>query len=86
LREEHRLSVFEDRVLRKITGPKWKEDKSWRKLRNDEFLSLYFSPNIVRVTKSRRMRWAGRVASIGKRSGVYVVLVRMTEGKRTRKT
>jgi hypothetical protein len=55
LREEHRLKVFENRVLR-IFGPKMKEDGSWRKLHNDEFHSLYSSPNIVRVIKSRRMR------------------------------
>jgi hypothetical protein len=51
LREEHRLSVFENRVLRKIFGPKREEDGSWRKLHNDEFHSLYSSPNIVRVIR-----------------------------------
>jgi hypothetical protein len=60
--EEHRLRVFENRVLRKISGPKRKEDRSWRKLHNDELHGLYSSPNIVRVTKSRRMRWVGHVA------------------------
>jgi hypothetical protein len=58
LREEHRLRVSEKRVLRRIFGPKWDEDGSWRKMHNDELHSLYFSPNIVRVIKSRRMRWA----------------------------
>jgi hypothetical protein len=58
LREEHRLRVFENRVLRKIFGPKREEDGSWRKLHNDELHSLYSSPNIVRVIKSSRMRWA----------------------------
>jgi hypothetical protein len=58
LREEHRLRVFENRVLRRIFGPKRDEDGSWRKLHNDELHSLYFSPNIVRLIKSRRMRWA----------------------------
>jgi hypothetical protein len=53
--EEHRLRVFENRVLRKIFGPKREEDGSWRKL-HDELRSLYSSPNIVRVIKSRRMR------------------------------
>jgi hypothetical protein len=65
LREEHRLRVFENRVLRKIFGPKRDEDGSWRKLHNDELHSLYSSPNIVRVIKSRRMRWAGHVAYMG---------------------
>jgi hypothetical protein len=55
LKEEHRLRVFENRVLR-IFGPKWEEDGLWRKLHNDELHSLYSSPNIVRTIKSRRMR------------------------------
>jgi hypothetical protein len=65
LREEHRLRVFENRVLRRIFGPKREEDGSWRKLHNDNLHSLYSSPNIVRVIKSRRMRWAGHVARMG---------------------
>jgi hypothetical protein len=65
LREEHRLRVFENRVLRRIFGPKREEDGSWRTLHNDEVHSLYSSPNIVRVIKSRRMRWAGHVARMG---------------------
>jgi hypothetical protein len=56
LREEHRLRVFENRVLRRIFGPKREEDRSWRKLHNDELHSLYSSPNIFRVIKSRRTR------------------------------
>jgi hypothetical protein len=56
LGEEHRLRVFENKVLRKIFGPKRKDDGSWRKLHNDELHSLYSSPNIVRVIKSRMMR------------------------------
>jgi hypothetical protein len=56
LREEHRLRVFENTVLRKIFGPKREEDGSWRKLHNDELHNLYSSPNIVRVIKSRRIR------------------------------
>jgi hypothetical protein len=62
LGEEHRLKVFENRVLRRIFGPKREGDGSWRKLHNDELHDLYFSPNIVRVINSRRMRWAGHVA------------------------
>jgi hypothetical protein len=65
LREEHRLRVFENRVLRKIFGPKREEYGSWRKLHNDELHGLYSLPNIVRVIKSRRMRWAGHVARMG---------------------
>jgi hypothetical protein len=53
-------------VLRKIFGPKREEDGSWRKLHNDELHSLYSSPNIVRVIKSRMMRWAGHMASMGR--------------------
>jgi hypothetical protein len=66
LEEEHRLRVFENRVLRRIFGPKREEHGSWRKLRNDELHNLYSSPNIVRVIKSRRMRWAGHVARMGR--------------------
>jgi hypothetical protein len=61
LREEHRLRIFENRVLN-IFGPKREEDGSWRKLHNDEFHSLYSSRNIFRLIKSRKMRWAGHVA------------------------
>jgi hypothetical protein len=65
LGEEHRLRVFENRVLRKTFGPKREKDGSWRKLHNDELHDLYSAPNIVRVIKSRRMRWAGHVARKG---------------------
>jgi hypothetical protein len=65
LREEHRLRVFENRVLRRMFGPKREEDGSWRKLYNDELHSLCSSLNIVKVIKSRRMRWAGPVARMG---------------------
>jgi hypothetical protein len=65
LREEHRLRVFKNRVLRRIFGPIREEDGLWRKLHNDELHSLYSSPNIVRVFKSRRMRWVGHVACMG---------------------
>jgi hypothetical protein len=77
-REEQRLRVFENRVLRKIFGPRREEDGSWRKLHNDELHSLYSSPNIVR---SRRTSWAGHVARMGKGRGVYRVLVGRPECK-----
>jgi hypothetical protein len=82
LREEHRLKVFENRVLRRIFGPKREEGGWWRKLHNDELHSLYSSPNIVRVIKSRRMRWEEHVACMGEGRGVYRVLVGRPEGKR----
>jgi hypothetical protein len=82
LGEEHRLRVFENRVLRRIFGCKREEDGSWRKLHNDELHSLYSSPNIVWVMKSRRMRWAGHVARMGEGRGVYRVLVGKPEGRR----
>jgi hypothetical protein len=69
-------------VLRKIFGPKREEDGSWRKLHNDELNSLFSSPNIVRMIKSRRMRWVGHVAPTGEGRGVYRVLVGKLEGKR----
>jgi hypothetical protein len=72
--EEHRLRVFENRVLRRIFGPKREENRSWRKLHNDELHSLYSSPNIVRVIKSRRMRWEGHVARMDEGKGVYRIL------------
>jgi hypothetical protein len=82
LRKEHRLGVSENRVLRRIFGPKREADKSWRKLHNDELYSLYSSPNIVRVIKSNRMRWAGRVDHMGKGRSFYRVLVGRPEAKR----
>jgi hypothetical protein len=74
LREEHRLRVSENTELR-IFRPKRGEDESWRKLHNDKLHSLYSSPNIVRVIKSRRMWWAGHVARMVEGRGVYRVLV-----------
>jgi hypothetical protein len=82
LREEHKLRVFENRVLRRIFGPKREEDGPGRKLHNDELHSLYSSPNIVRVIKSRKMRWAGHVARIKEGRGVYRLLVGSPEGKK----
>ena len=62
LREECRLRVFENKILRRIFGPKGGENGEWRRLRNEELYSLYGSPNIVRVIKSTRLRWAGHIA------------------------
>ena len=75
--------MFENKVLRRIFGPRRDEvTGDWRRLHNEEINVLYCSPNIVRVIKSRRMRWAGRVARMGEERGVYRVLVRKPEGKR----
>jgi hypothetical protein len=83
MREERRLSVFKNRVLRKIFGPKRDEvTRECRKVRNEELNNLYLSPNIVRVIKSRRMRRVGHVARMGARRGVCRVLVAKPEGKK----
>jgi hypothetical protein len=78
LREEHRLKVFENRVLRRIFGPK-RDDVTgeWRKLHNEELHNFYSSPDIIRQVMSRRMRWAGHVARMGEERKVY-----KHEGKR----
>jgi hypothetical protein len=83
LREEHRLRVFENRVLRRILGPKRDEVVGeWRKLHNEELHNLYSSPNLIRMIKSRRMRWAGYVARMGAKRNAYMLLVRKPEGRR----
>jgi len=83
LREERRLWVFENRVLRRIFGPRRDEvTGEWRKLHNEELNDLYCSPNIVRVIKSRRMRWVGHVARMRRGEWVYRVLVGKPEGKK----
>jgi hypothetical protein len=69
-------------MLRKIFGPKREEDRSWRKLHNDELHSLYSSPNIIRVIKSRRMRCAGHVARMGEGRGVYRFFIGRPECER----
>jgi hypothetical protein len=76
-----RLRVFENRVLRIIFGPKRDEvTREWRKLHNEELNNLYCSPNIIRVIKWGRMRWAGNVARMGESRGTYRVLEVKTEG------
>jgi len=83
MREERKLRVFENMVLRRIFGPR--RDKvmgEWRRLHNKGLNDLYSSPNIVRVIKWRRMRWAGHVARTGEERGVYRVLVGKPEGRR----
>ena len=83
MREELRLRVFENTVLRRVFGPKKDEvTGERRKLYNEELSDLCSLPNIVRVVKSRRMRWAGHVARMGQRRGVHRVLVGKPEGKR----
>jgi hypothetical protein len=75
--------VFENRVLRRIHGPKRDEvTGEWRKLNNEELHIIYSSPNIIRQIKSRRMRWVGHVARIGEERNVYKVLMGKPEGKR----
>jgi hypothetical protein len=83
LREERRLRVFEIRVLGKIFGPKRDEvTREWRKLQNKELHDLYSSPSIIRIIKSRRMRWAGLVARMGEKRNAYRLLMGTPEGKR----
>jgi hypothetical protein len=80
--------VFENRVLRRIFGPKRDEVMGeWGQLHNEELRDLYSSPSIIRIIKSRRMRWAGYVARMGEKRNVYRLLVGKPEGKKTtRKT
>jgi hypothetical protein len=83
LREELRLKVFENRLLRRVFGPKRdKVTEEWRILHNEELNDLYSLPNIVRVVKSKRMRWTRHVACMGEQRGVHRVLVGKPEGKR----
>jgi hypothetical protein len=83
LREEHGLRVFENRVLRRIFEPK--RDKvmgEWRKLHNEQLRDLYSSPSIIRMIKSRRMKWAGHVARMRERGNVYRLLMGKAVGRR----
>jgi hypothetical protein len=83
VREEHKLRVFENRVLRRIFGPKRDGvTGGWRKLYNEELHTLYSSPSIIRIIKSRRMRWAGHVARMGEKRNIYRLLVGKPEGKK----
>jgi len=98
LREERKLRLFENMVLRRIFGPRRDEENmvlrrifgprrdkvtgGWRRFHNEELNDLYSSPNIVRVIKSRRMRWAGHVAHMGEKRGAYRILVGKPEGRR----
>jgi hypothetical protein len=88
LREEQRLKVFENKVLRRIYGPKRDEvTGEWRNLHNEELHDLYSSPSIIRKIKSRRMRWAGHVARMGEKRNAYRLLVGKARGiETTRKT
>ena len=83
MKEERRLRVFENRVLGRTFGPPKRDEETgeWRKLHNVELNDLYSSPIIFRVIKSRIMRWAGHVASMGERRGIYGVLVGKREGR-----
>jgi hypothetical protein len=83
LREECRLRVFENKVLRRIFGPERDQvTGEWRRLHNKELYDLYFSQNIIRVIKSKRLRWAGHVARMGERRGAYRVSVGKPQRRR----
>jgi hypothetical protein len=84
VKEEHRLKVFENRVFRRIFGPKRDEmTGEWRKMHNEELRDLYSSLSIIRIIKSRRMRWAGHVARMGEKRNAYTsrLLAGKPEGK-----
>jgi hypothetical protein len=82
VREEHKLRVFKNRVLRRMFGPKRDGvTGGWRKLHNEELHDLYSSPSMIRIIKSRRMRWAGHVVRMGEKRNVYSLLVGKQEGK-----
>jgi hypothetical protein len=77
------MGVFENRLLRRIFGPKRDEViGGWRKLHNAELHNLYCSPSIIRITKSRRMRWSGYAARMAEKRNTYRILVKMPEGER----
>jgi hypothetical protein len=83
LRQEHRLRVFQNKVLRRIFGPKRDEvTGGWRKLHNEELCDLCSSPSIIRIINLRSMKWAGHVARMGEKRNAYRLLVGKPEGKR----
>jgi hypothetical protein len=83
LREEHRLGAFENRVLKRIYGPKRDEvTGEWRKLHNEELRDFYSSPSNIRIMKARNMRWAGHIARLGEKMNAYRLLVGKREGRR----
>jgi len=82
LREERRLRVFENRILRRILGPKRDENGEWRRVHNEELHNFYRSPNIVRLIKSRRLRWAGHVARMEEGRSAFKILTSKPKGKR----
>jgi len=82
LREECRLRVFENRILRRIFGPKRDENREWRRSLNEKLHSLYHSPNIVRVIKSRRLRWGGHVVRMDEGRSAFKILTGKPTGKR----
>jgi hypothetical protein len=83
LRDERRLRVFENKVLRRVFGPKRDEATGeWKRLHNEEFYVLYSSPNIIRVMKLRITRWAGYLARMGARRGAYRVMGGKPQGRR----
>jgi hypothetical protein len=82
IKGEHRLRVFENKVLRRIFGPKGDEvTGEWRKLHNEELRDLYSSPSIIRIIKSRKMRWEGHAAPMGVKRNADRLLVGKPEGK-----
>ena len=84
LNDEHRLWVFENRILRRIFGSRRDVNGEWRRLHNEEINSLYRSPNIVRVIKSRKSRWSGHVARMEEGRSVFKILTGKPTGKRVR--
>ena len=82
LSEERRLTIFENRIFRRIFGPKRNENGEWRWLHNEELHSLYRSTNTVRVIKSRRLRWMGHVARMEEGRSVFKILTGTPAGKR----
>jgi hypothetical protein len=83
VRVEHKMRVIESIILRRIFGPKGdKVTGGWTKLHNEDLHNLYSSPNIIRIIKTRRMKWAGHMVRIGTERNVYGLFVRKPEGKR----